>query len=90
MKQPIYGFKTNSFFYIRHILTLGIIEMYPYHNKIKQRIKNNELLKYEYVDKYKDINPCLLLYFSTDPKIRPIREHRFDEYEKMFAELFEK
>ncbi len=64
--------------------------MYPYHNKITQRIKNNELIKYEYVDKYKDITPCLLLYFSTDPKIRPIREHRFDEYEKMFAKLFKK
>ena len=58
--------------------------MYPYHNKIKQRIKNKELIKYEYVDKYKEISPCLLLYFSTDPKIRPIREHRFNEYEKLF------
>lgn len=55
--------------------------MYPYHNKIKQRIINQELTGYEYVDKYKNISPCLLLYFSTDPKIRPIREHRFREYE---------
>ncbi len=55
--------------------------MYPYHNKIKQRIKNNELIGYEYVDEYKSISPCLLLYFSTDPTIRPIRRHRFEEYE---------
>lgn len=61
--------------------------MYPYHNKIKQRIKNNELVKYEYVDKYKDISPCLLLHFSTEPKIRPIRQHRFLEYEKILEEL---
>lgn len=54
--------------------------MYPYHNKIKQRIKNNELESYEYVERYKNISPCLILYFNTDPKIRPIREHRFDEY----------
>ena len=33
--------------------------MYPYHNKIKQRIKNKELIKYEYVDKYKEISPIL-------------------------------
>ena len=58
--------------------------MYPYHNKIKQRINNNELLRYEYVDKYKDISPCLLLHFSTEPTIRPIREHRFKEYEEIF------
>ena len=55
--------------------------MYPYHNKIKQRIANNELIKYEYVDKYKNISPCLLLYFETEPYIRPIRKHRFKEYE---------
>jgi len=55
--------------------------MYPYHNTIKQRIKNNELEGYEYVDKYKLISPCMLLYFNTEPKIRPIREHRFKEYE---------
>ena len=60
--------------------------MYPYHNKIKQRIRNQELVRYEYVDRYKDISPCLLLYFSTDPKIRPIREHRFLEYEMILGE----
>lgn len=60
--------------------------MYPYHNKIKQRIQNNELTGYEYVDTYKQISPCLVLYFSTEPKIRPIRQHRFDEYEMILRE----
>ena len=55
--------------------------MYPYHNKIKQRIKNRELVKYEYVDMYKKISPCLFLYFNTTPNIRPIRKHRFEEYQ---------
>ena len=58
--------------------------MYPYHNKIKQRIKNGEMTGFEYVEKYKQIMPCLLLYFSTEPKVRPIRSHRFEEYEKIF------
>lgn len=58
--------------------------MYPYHNKIKQRIKNQELIRYEYVDKYKNISTCLLLHFSTEPKVKPIREHRFQEYEEIF------
>ena len=61
--------------------------MYPYHNKIKQRIKNNELVGYEYVEKYKSISPCLLLHFDTEPKQRPIRAHRFEEYEALFKEL---
>lgn len=54
--------------------------MYPYHNKIKQRIKNGELISFEFVEKYKNISPCLVLYFKTEPFIRPIREHRFSEY----------
>jgi hypothetical protein len=54
--------------------------MYPYHNKIKQRIKNGELIKFEFVEKYKNISPCLLLYFNTEPYVRPIRAHRFAAY----------
>lgn len=54
--------------------------MYPYHNKIKQRINNGELISYEFVEKYKNISPCLVLYFKTEPFVRPIREHRFAEY----------
>ena len=61
--------------------------MYPYHNKIKQRIKNNELVSYEYLEKYKDISPCLLLHFDSEPSVRPIREHRFKEYEELFKEI---
>jgi hypothetical protein len=59
--------------------------MYPYHNKIKKRIVHRELVKYEYVNK--DISPCLLLYFNTYPIIRPIRKHRFLEYQKFFKIL---
>jgi hypothetical protein len=57
--------------------------MYPYHNRIKQRIKQKELVKYEYVEEYNGISPCLLLHFNTKPNIRPIREHRFQEYEEI-------
>ena len=61
--------------------------MYPYHNKIKSRINNSELIKYEYVEVYKNISPCLVLYFNTEPYLRPIREHRFEEYELIFKDL---
>lgn len=71
----LYAIKSNP------IKTLIKNNMYPYHNKIKQRINNKELVSYEYVDKYKNISPCLLLHFDTEPKVRPIREHRFKEYE---------
>ena len=61
--------------------------MYPYHNRILQRIQNGELISYEYVDRYKDIAPCLLLHFNTDPFVRPIRSHRFEKYEQLFQDL---
>jgi len=53
---------------------------YNYHSRIKQRIEAGELTGYEYADKYKGIRPVLLLYFSSDPMVRPVREHRFEEY----------
>lgn len=57
--------------------------MYPYHNRIKQRIKNGELKGYVFVESYKNIGECLLLIFNTPPFERPIRPHRYNEYEKI-------
>jgi hypothetical protein len=59
--------------------------MYSYHNRIKQRINNGELISFEYVEKYKSISPCLLLHFNTEPIVRPIREHRFEQYENLLT-----
>ena len=42
--------------------------MYPYHNRIRQRIKNNELVDYYH---------CV---FNTPPFLRPIRPARIPEY----------
>ena len=58
--------------------------MYPYHGKIKQRIKQGELVSYEYVDSYKGNSDFgLLLHFDTEPKTRPIRRYRVQEYEEI-------
>lgn len=54
--------------------------MYPYHNKIKQRINNGELVDY-YYDTRKNIGECLVLVFNTIPFERPIRPHRFEMYQ---------
>jgi hypothetical protein len=64
--------------------------MYPYPNKIKQRIKNNELKSYEYVDMFKAIGPYLLLHFTAAPLIRPIIKHRFEEYEGILNNFVKK
>ena len=54
--------------------------MYPYHNKIKQRIAAGELIGYEWRTDYPNIGECLVLKFSTPPFLRPIRPHRYAEY----------
>lgn len=54
--------------------------MYPYHNLIKKRIKNGELIGYKFVEDYKNIGECLLLFFNTPPFERPIRPYKYYEY----------
>ena len=53
--------------------------MYPYHNKILQRINNGELVGFELCEG----EFALILKFSTYPFTRPIREHSLWRYEKI-------
>ena len=59
--------------------------MYPYHNQIKKRIKNNELVGYEFVDDYPGIGEALVLYFCTNPYKRPIRPENYGKYVNILA-----
>jgi len=60
------------------------IMYYNYHAKVKNLIVNGHCLGYEKLEKYKDISPCLLIYFDNHSPM-PIRQHRFDEYMFLFA-----
>ena len=60
--------------------------MYPYHNIIKKRIKNGELIGYAFVENYKNIGECLLLTFNTPPFERPVRPHKYHEYVDILAD----
>ena len=51
--------------------------MYPYHNRIKQRIKNGELIG---IQPSKKEEFAFLLVFKTTPMIRPIRHHAVEKY----------
>lgn len=59
--------------------------MYPYHNRIIQRIKNNELT--EIVDNYvhPKIGICTLFVFSTPPFTRPIRHSSLYRYQEILT-----
>lgn len=60
--------------------------MYPYHNKIKQRIRAGELVDHYFTDNYPGIGEALVLVFNTAPFKRPIRPHRYVEYVDILAD----
>ena len=61
--------------------------MYPYHNRIKQRIQSGELVAHYYTDSYPRIGPALVLVFNTAPYTRHIRPHRWQEYENIIKNI---
>ena len=54
---------------------------YSYHNRVKQRIRAGELIDHYFTEDYPRIGRALVLVFSTEPFLRPIREYRWGEYE---------
>ena len=54
--------------------------MYPYHNRILQRIANGELEGFEFCESGEF---AIILKFNTHPYTRPIREHALWRYEKI-------
>ena len=60
--------------------------MYPYHNRVKQRIRNGELVGFQFVEDYPGIGECLLLEFNSYPPFRPIRPHKYEEYKGLLIE----
>lgn len=59
---------------------------FNYHAKIKKLIKQGDFLRFEILEEYNGIKPCMLIYFKHN-KPMPIREHRFEEYLKLFHNL---
>lgn len=64
--------------------------MYPYHNRIKQRIAAGELVRYEFVENYPNIGECMVLHFNTEPFIRPVRPRKYHEYVDILSEFNKK
>lgn len=86
----------ESFLYIYFIISDYFVNningdqmYYNYHGIIKNKIKNNELIKIEFVDEYHKIKNVMLLYFS-DGSIKPIREHRWFEYHILINNYYNK
>ena len=59
---------------------------YNYHGNIKEKIKAGKLTSFKIVDKWNDISPALVLYFS-DGSAKPIREDRWEEYISLISSI---
>ena len=59
---------------------------YNYHAKIKNKIKNGELINYYFDYNYNKIGFCLVLVFED--KKYPIREKHFEEYFELIGNLY--
>lgn len=59
---------------------------FNYHAKAVQLIMTGHLVKYEFLDEYHGISPCLLLFFDNNIPM-PIREHKFGDYYKVITDL---
>ena len=61
---------------------------YNYHKIAQTKIKNGMLKKFEYTEKWINIKPALVLYFS-DNKIMPIRQERWFEYQFLIEKHYQ-
>ena len=59
---------------------------YDYSRKAKSLIKGGHLLKFETVNKYKNLTPALLLYFDNHSPIA-LDKSKWNEYSDIITEL---
>ena len=60
---------------------------YGYHARIRQRIRAGEMIDHYFTDNYPKIGKAMVLVFKTEPFLRPIRPHRWEEYKEIQHEL---
>lgn len=59
---------------------------FNYHAKIKKKILEGKLQRYEIVQNWNGICPALVFYFFDGPPM-PVREYKFQEYFEFLNEL---
>lgn len=59
---------------------IGGINVYPYHNRIKKRIKSGEMIYHYFTEDYPGIGEALVIVFKNPPFSCPIRPEKWEEY----------
>ena len=58
---------------------------FNYHAKVKQLIKDNQVVFYKFFDKWNNISPALVIFFKSHIPM-PIRQNKWDEYLKILPD----
>lgn len=59
---------------------------FNYHAKAQNLIKSGHLVRFEIMDRWRDIAPAMVLFFDNNRPM-PIRSYRFNEYIKLISSL---
>lgn len=57
------------------------------YEKLKERILNNELVGYEYVEKFKNNHPGLILFFKGESKMHTIAHEGVEEFKDLVKDM---
>jgi hypothetical protein len=50
---------------------------------IKEKIKNNELIGYEHIERFKNNHPAVLLFFEAENRVHAIGQEKFEEFKEL-------
>lgn len=57
------------------------------YEKLKERILNNELVGYEYVERFKNNHPGLILFFKGESRMHTIAHESVEEFKDLAKDL---
>ena len=57
------------------------------YEQLKERILNNELIGYEYVERFKNNHPGLILFFKGESRIHTIAHESIEEFKELVNDL---
>lgn len=57
------------------------------YEKLKERIQQGELIGYEYVERFKNNHPGLILFFKGESKIHTIAHESVEEFKELAKDL---
>ncbi|MBD3637895.1 MAG: hypothetical protein HUJ25_11115 [Crocinitomicaceae bacterium] len=57
------------------------------YEKLKERILNNELIGYEYVERFANNHPGLILFFKGESRIHTIGHKSVEEFRELVNDL---